>query len=156
MHKPMFVVQIMASTLIICLTAFIATISVTKDMTIFVKYLTEMIAAFAQLLYWCWVGNKVFAEVCLFSVMPINRRYNLMNHQHFSVTRCSASCLRLRMVPNGYGVQKSHIAHHTESTKTHSLSGWTIISNQFSHIHYSIYIVLPTNEMNFSYFPHFF
>ncbi|XP_055323830.1 odorant receptor 49b-like [Sitodiplosis mosellana] len=60
LHRPMFVVQIMASTLIICLTAFIAT--VTKDMTVFVKYLTEMIAAFAQLLYWCWVGNKMFAE----------------------------------------------------------------------------------------------
>lgn len=60
----MFVVQIMSSTLIICLTAFIATISVKKDMAIFVKYLTEMIAAFAQLLYWCWVGNKVFAQVC--------------------------------------------------------------------------------------------
>lgn len=63
MHMPMFVVQICASTLIICLTGFIATISVTKDMSVFVKYLTEMIAAFAQLLYWCWVGNKVFAEV---------------------------------------------------------------------------------------------
>lgn len=63
MHRPMFVVQIVSSTLIICLTAFIATISVTKDMSIFVKYLTEMIAAFAQLLYWCWAGNKVYAEV---------------------------------------------------------------------------------------------
>ncbi|XP_031636146.1 odorant receptor 47b-like [Contarinia nasturtii] len=62
MHRPMFIVQLMSSTLIICLTAFIATTSVTKDITIFVKYSTEMIAAFVQLGYWCWAGNKVFAE----------------------------------------------------------------------------------------------
>lgn len=64
MYRPMFVVQIMSSTLIICLTVFVATISVSRDMSIFIKYLTEMIAGFVQLLYWCWVGNKMFAQVC--------------------------------------------------------------------------------------------
>lgn len=63
MHRPMFIVQIMASTFIICLTAFMATISVLTNMTISIEYLTEMIAALVQLLDWCWAGKKAFDEV---------------------------------------------------------------------------------------------
>lgn len=60
--RSMFFAQFIGSMAIICLTAFEATLTM-NDPMIFFKFLIYMFAAFAQLLCWCWVGNKIFYQV---------------------------------------------------------------------------------------------
>lgn len=69
LFQPTFLAQVIASMSMICLTAFEATLTL-QNKSAFIKFAVYMFAAFGQLLYFCWLGNKLsYLVKCLFVIM---------------------------------------------------------------------------------------
>lgn len=62
LYGAMHLCQLIASTSIICLTAFEAVLAL-SDPSVCLKFLVYMTAALFQLLFWCWLGNEIFHQV---------------------------------------------------------------------------------------------
>lgn len=62
--ETMLFSQFIGSRSIICLTAFEASVTL-SDRLACVKFIVYMFAAFMQIFFWCWVGNKTYYQVKL-------------------------------------------------------------------------------------------
>lgn len=63
--RPMMIAQLIFSMFFICLTAFETLLAMDNNKTIFIKFLIYLLSGFVQLLYWCWIGNKLYFIVSL-------------------------------------------------------------------------------------------
>lgn len=67
LFRPLFNGQCLCSTFILCLTVF-ETSMVLNDPLVLLKFVIYALSALAQLLNWCWIGNKLTYTVCCFLI----------------------------------------------------------------------------------------
>lgn len=61
--KPTYMVQVSASTLQICFSAFEVTLTMKHDIIYSMRFMSYMVSSIFQLIFLCWTGNRTFVLV---------------------------------------------------------------------------------------------